>query len=60
MKLYHYIPKDNTVMTDGLQSFAKSKSVNLKSYLWRDKELKTQEEVRKILCWTQQRNQTFY
>ena len=45
MKLYHYIPKDNTVMTDGLQSFAKSKSVNLKSYLWRDKELKTQEDV---------------
>ena len=45
MKLYHYIPKNNTVMTDGLQSFAKSKSVNLKSYLWRDKELKTQEDV---------------
>ncbi len=45
MKLYHYIPKDNTVMTDGLQSFAKSKTVNLKSYLWRDKNLKTQEDV---------------
>lgn len=45
MKLYHYIPKDNTIKTDGLQSFAKSKTVNLKSYLWRDKNLKTQEDV---------------
>ena len=45
MKLYHYIPKDNTIKTDGLQSFAKSKTVNLKSYLWRDENLKTQEDV---------------
>lgn len=45
MKLYHYIPKDNTIITDGLLSFAKSKNVNLKSYLWRAPDLKNQKDV---------------
>ena len=45
MKLYHYVPKDNTVKTDGLLSFYKSKNVNLKSYLWRAEGLKTKEDV---------------
>ena len=32
-------------MTEGLMSFSKSKRVNLKSYIWRAKGLKTQEDV---------------
>lgn len=45
MKLYHYIPKNNTVMTEGLLSFAKSETINLKSYVWRAENLKTKEDV---------------
>lgn len=45
MKLYHYVPKDSTVMTEGLMSFSKSPNINLKSYVWRAKGLKTQEDV---------------
>ena len=45
MKLYHYIPKDSTVLTEGLLSFSKSPNVNLKSYVWREKGLKTKEDV---------------
>lgn len=45
MKLYHYVPKDSTVMTEGLLSFSKSKKVNLKSYIWRAEGLKTKKDV---------------
>ena len=34
MKLYHYAPMDNTVLQDGLLSFAKN-PINLKSYIKR-------------------------
>ena len=51
MKLYHYIPKDNTIMDDGLLSFSKSENVNLKSYLWRAEGLENKEDV---IAWMEQ------
>ena len=45
MKLYHYAPKDNTIMTEGLLSFSKSKTVDVRSYTWRGEGLKTKKDV---------------
>ncbi len=48
MKLYHYAPKDNTIMTEGLLSFSKSKTVDVRSYTWRGEGLKTKKYLEKV------------
>lgn len=47
MKLYHYAKKENTIMKDGLLSFAKSSNVNTRDYLKRT----GSEDKAEIIAW---------